>query len=157
MSILIERLGGLAKKLSLTNANSDCPAALRQRLSEVGRDAESHEPWRCYVEALRDNLENFTRTELKTALDEAPAVWLETAEGPPDSETLRRPLIRLVDTFGLHLAHIELTASKQRFLRKGAKPDDGRCRNRKWRKILRRGVKLKSSLFSIKSSPLLAR
>ena len=105
--ILIERLGGLAKKLSLTNANSDCPAALRQRLSEWGRDAESHEPWRCYVEALRDNLENFTRTELKTALDEL-AVWLETAKAPRTAKLYVRPLIRLVDTFGLHLARIDI-------------------------------------------------
>ncbi len=105
--ILRQRLEGLARKLSLTNTNSDCPNELHELLQKWGITAESHEPWRAYVEALSENLDSFNQTELKGALEEL-ATWLESAKAQRTAKLYVRPLIRLIDTFGLHLARIDI-------------------------------------------------
>lgn len=107
VKILRTRLTGLAQKLSLTQANSDCPDALHSCLEDWGAPDSTQEPWRAYVDALIERLDSFTRCELRTALEQL-ATWLEAAKAIRTAKLYVRPLLRLVDTIGLHLARIDI-------------------------------------------------
>lgn len=107
VTILNERLTGLAQKLSLTQTNSACPEALYACVTEWGATADSNEPWRSYVEALIERIETLDRSQLYAALDQL-ASWLEAAKANRTAKLYVRPLLRLVDTIGLHLARIDI-------------------------------------------------
>jgi len=107
VKILDERLTGLAQKLSLTQTNSACPNALYACVTEWGGTADSNEPWRSYVDALKERIESLDRSQLYAALEQL-AVWLEAAKANLTAKLYVRPLLRLVDTIGLHLARIDI-------------------------------------------------
>jgi phosphoenolpyruvate carboxylase len=107
LRIMRVRLGKLAQRLSLTQANCECPKALLATLKKWKATDSSQEPWRAYVSALIQNLETFQRSELRDHLKQL-AVWLEAAKAVRTSKLYVRPLLRLLDTIGLHLARIDI-------------------------------------------------
>jgi len=107
VKILRDRLTKLARQLSLTETHSRCPAALTAVLNEWGIQESGHEPWRLYVESLAERIESMRRDELYIAIEQL-AEWLETAKATLTAKYHVRPLLRLLDTIGLHLARTDI-------------------------------------------------
>lgn len=105
--ILRARLTRLARQLSLTETHCRCPKALGQALSDWGIRESGHEPWRLYVEALAERIESMRRDELYSTIDQL-AQWLEASRATQTAKYHVRPLLRLLDTIGLHLARTDI-------------------------------------------------
>lgn len=107
LQIVRTRLTKLARRLSLTQANCECPPALLATLKQWNYTDSSQEPWRAYVNALIEHLESAERNELHAQLSQL-ADWLEQARAVRTAKLYVRPLLRLLDTVGLHLARIDI-------------------------------------------------
>jgi phosphoenolpyruvate carboxylase len=107
LDIIRARLGKLARRLSLTQANCECPGALLTVLKKWGASDGKQEPWRAYVNALMQQLDTLQRDELRDHLKQL-ALWLESAKAVRTAKLYVRPLLRLLDTIGLHLARIDI-------------------------------------------------
>lgn len=107
LDIIRARLSKLARRLSLTQANCECPKALTSILKKWNATDHGQEPWRAYVNALIGKLDTFKRDELRDHLKQL-AVWLEGAKAMRTAKLYVRPLLRLLDTIGLHLARIDI-------------------------------------------------
>ena len=107
IKILRDRLAKLARQLSLTETHCRCPKALTETLKTWGIQDSGQEPWRLYVEAIVERLESMRRDELYTAIEQL-AQWLETAKATHTAKFHVRPLLRLLDTIGLHLARTDI-------------------------------------------------
>lgn len=106
-NVLRLRFEGLSEKLSLTKASSDCPPKLLAQLEAWKISDGLEEPWRAYVGALIKRLDKFSAAELKTHLEDL-AYWLESANASRTVEVYLRPILRLLDSIGLHLARIDI-------------------------------------------------
>lgn len=107
LRILGDRLNRLAGLLSLTKTHSDCPNELHAALDARGVIKNGQEPWRDYVEALAKRLDSITRVELYEAIEKL-ALWLESAKAVRTAKHHVRPLLRILDTIGLHLARTDI-------------------------------------------------
>lgn len=107
INILRGRLNKLSRRLSLTQTHCECPQALIDAINAWGAETDSNEPWRAYVTAMIERLDSFNRAELHTALKSL-ADWLEAAQAPRTAKLYVSPLLRLIDTIGLHLARIDI-------------------------------------------------
>lgn len=103
LKALRNRLQKLAGLLSLTQTHSECPKELKSSLKSWGIKDDRHEPWRAFVEALAERIDEMTREELHNSLEQL-AQWLETAKAVRTAKRYVRPLLRLLKTIGLHLA-----------------------------------------------------
>lgn len=107
LRILGDRLNKLAGLLSLTQTHSDCPNELRVALEAWGVIENGQEPWRDYAKALAERLDSINRAELYEAIENL-AVWLESAKAVRTAKHHVRPLLRILDTIGLHLARTDI-------------------------------------------------
>jgi phosphoenolpyruvate carboxylase len=105
--IIRERLETLATKLSMTSYNNQCPDALRQALVEKGIETIEQEPWSSYTYYIIDQIDLFSTEELSEELDKL-ADWLKAIGATRAVETYLLPIVRLVDSIGLHLARIDI-------------------------------------------------
>jgi len=112
IKILRERLTKLARQLSLTESHSACPEALSTALKDWGIAHSGNEPWRLYVEALAERLESMRRAELYASIEQL-AQWLESAKAALTAKYHVRPLLRLLDTIGLHLARTDIRQNSE--------------------------------------------
>ncbi|WOO40781.1 phosphoenolpyruvate carboxylase [Rubellicoccus peritrichatus] len=107
LRILHARFEALSEKLSLTRTHSECPPQLIAQLDAWHGNVDTEEPWRAYVCALTERLESFSAAQLKEHLSNL-AYWLESASACRTAETYLQPIIRLMDSIGLHLARIDI-------------------------------------------------
>lgn len=107
LKVLRKRLKKLADLLSLTQTHSDCPKELKSSLRSWGIKDERNEPWRAFVEALAERIDQMTRAELYESLEKL-AQWLEAAKAIRTAKRYVRPLLRLLDAIGLHLARTDI-------------------------------------------------
>ena len=107
LKIVRDRLTQLARQLSLTNTNCQCPQALTKALKKWKQPLPAQEPWRVYVNALIEQLGTIQKDELYEHLEQL-ADWLEDAKAIRTSRLYVRPILRLLDTIGLHLARIDI-------------------------------------------------
>lgn len=107
LNILREALRRLARQLPLTESHSEIPEGLVLALREWGIENPGQEPWRTYVEALIERLETVRRPELYEKIEEL-AEWLELAKAKLTAVYHVRPLLRLLDSIGLHLARTDI-------------------------------------------------
>lgn len=101
------QLLNLARQLPLTESHSETPAELIATLQAWGINVPGQEPWRTYVEALMERLETMRRPELYEKVEQL-AKWLETAKAKLAAEHHVRPILRLLDSIGLHLARTDI-------------------------------------------------
>lgn len=100
------RLLDLSRKLSFSAVYGKPPRELLDRLAAWGIEAAPGDAWRSYVRALADRLDQGTgplREGLRDLL-----TWLLEAGARRTADHDLRPLIRLVDSFGLHLARLDV-------------------------------------------------
>ncbi len=107
VQIVRGRLEDLAQKLTLTEARSVCPPALLKQLKAWGADTNTQEPWQVYVAALAAQIEDISGEDLRTHLENL-AIWLTETGASRSVQTYVRPLLRLLDSIGLHLARIDI-------------------------------------------------
>ena len=107
LKIIRTRLTKLARQLSLTQANCECPKALMRTLKKWKATDADQEPWRAYVKALIEQLGSLQRNELREHLEQL-AHWLEEAKAVRAAKLYVHPLLRILDTIGLHLARIDI-------------------------------------------------
>lgn len=107
LKVLHNRLHKLAGVLSLTQTHSKCPQELKSTLRSWGIKDDRNEPWRAFVEALAERIDQTTRAELYSTLENL-ARWLEVAKAIRTAKHYVRPLLRLLDTIGLHLARTDI-------------------------------------------------
>lgn len=105
--VVRERLNCLALKLAFTTIQTPAPEALKECL--VAADAEhlSDEPWRAYARMIAAQLDDASASETRQQLAKLEA-WLADAGAQRVVECYVTPLIRLVDSIGLHLARIDI-------------------------------------------------
>ncbi|MGJ8638765.1 MAG: phosphoenolpyruvate carboxylase [Opitutaceae bacterium] len=106
------RLKELAQMLTLSDARAKTPAGLLEQLDAWGGNTETQEPWLQYVELLADRLEDLSETDLRSYLDKLIA-WLTEAGSERIVQTYVRPLLRLLDSVGLHLARIDIRQNSE--------------------------------------------
>lgn len=105
--ILRERLEELASQLSMTSYNNACPEALVNALAENGFETVEQEPWASYTYFLIEQLDALNTEELSGELQKL-SEWLTEIGAARTVETYLLPIIRLVDSIGLHLARIDI-------------------------------------------------
>ena len=100
------RLLELGQKLAFSRAGLQAPQALMKRLEEWGISPEVGEPWKVFVLGMVDRL-----SEGVIPLRENLALLIETLEDAGALRTVTlyvRPVLRLVNSFGLHLARLDV-------------------------------------------------
>jgi len=112
IQIMRTRIQDLAQKLTLTEVRSSCPAALIKQLKDWDLDSKSPEPWLCYVNAMADKIESLNESDLRSRLNELIG-WLNEAGATRSATAYVRPLLRLLDSVGLHLARIDIRQNSQ--------------------------------------------
>lgn len=107
IEIIRERLEELFTKLSMTSYNNTCPESLIAALSERGIEEVENEPWSSYVGYLIETIDRMNTDDIRKELNQL-AEWLGAINAHRTVETYLQPILRLVDTFGLHLARIDI-------------------------------------------------
>jgi phosphoenolpyruvate carboxylase len=112
MLIVRTRLQELAQKLTLTDARTKIPAGLLDQIGSWQGNTQIQEPWLHYVELLSGQIENLSESELRGHLQQL-IEWLDEADSKRTVETYVRPLLRLLDSIGLHLARIDIRQNSE--------------------------------------------
>jgi phosphoenolpyruvate carboxylase len=112
VQIMRTRLEELAQKLTLTEARSTCPAALLKQIKDWSGDNTTQEPWLVFVSILAEKIETFSEAELRTHLEKL-CDWLEETGAKRSIVSYVRPLLRLLDSIGLHLARIDIRQNSE--------------------------------------------
>lgn len=109
VEILSKRLYVLASKLAFVSSQTPAPEQLLKSLAEnaEGGMFHGHEPWRSYVEMLAENLEDRPVEEIQLAI-ETLGSWLKDIGAENIVKFEIQPLLRLVESIGLHLARIDI-------------------------------------------------
>ena len=110
--IVRTRLKELAQILTLTDARTAIPAGLLKQIRAWNGNAQIQEPWLHYAELLSEQVENLTESELRAHLEQLIA-WLDEADSKRTVQTYVRPLLRLLDSIGLHLARIDIRQNSE--------------------------------------------
>lgn len=112
VQIIRTRLEDLAQKLTLTEARSTCPTALLKQIKDWGGDNTTQEPWLVFVSILAEKIETFSETDLRTHLKDL-SDWLNETGAKRSAIGYVRPLLRLLDSIGLHLARIDIRQNSE--------------------------------------------
>ncbi|MFT4901564.1 MAG: phosphoenolpyruvate carboxylase [Lentimonas sp.] len=112
ITIIRTRLKELAQTLSMHVARSTCPQELLAQINEWTGQTEVQEPWTSFVLALSQHLEELTAEQLRTHLNQL-ATWLSGTKAERSIKTYVRPLLRLLDSIGLHLARIDIRQNSE--------------------------------------------
>ena len=105
--VLRERLDVLALKLAFTTNQTPAPEALKARLEASKTVEHADEPWRAYVRMIHAQLDSVSASETRQHIADLEA-WLLEAGAQCVVENYVNPLIRLIDSIGLHLARIDV-------------------------------------------------
>lgn len=112
IKIIRTRLKDLAQTLSMHQARSTSPAELLDLINEWTGQRDVQEPWTTFVYALSNRLEEISETELRDHLNQL-ATWLSGTKADRSVKTYVRPLLRLLDSIGLHLARIDIRQNSE--------------------------------------------
>lgn len=112
IKIISTRLQELAQKLSMHVARSTCPQELLDQIEAWTGKSEVQEPWTTFVYALGDRLEELSEVELRAHLNQL-ATWLSGTKADRSVQAYVRPLLRLLDSIGLHLARIDIRQNSE--------------------------------------------
>jgi phosphoenolpyruvate carboxylase len=112
IKIISTRLQDLAKELSMHVARSTCPQALSDQVTAWTGQSEVQEPWTAFVYALSEQLEELSVDQLRTQLNQL-ASWLTATKADRSVQAYVRPLLRLLDSIGLHLARIDIRQNSE--------------------------------------------
>lgn len=105
-SIVRDRLFVLSRKLSFSLLQVVPPQEMQDVLTDLGIKSSDAEPWESYVMALAGRLD-MGAAKLHEQLAML-AAWLEQVGAHETAAYYVRPLIRLIDGFGLHLARLDI-------------------------------------------------
>ena len=109
IEILRKRFQALSLKLTFVDSQAPAPEELQARLSE-NTDAGfiyKEEPWRSYVQKLAEYLEVSSIEDTQLALKELSS-WLGEIGAEHILKVEIKPLIRLLESIGLHLARVDI-------------------------------------------------
>ncbi|HAV12044.1 MAG TPA: phosphoenolpyruvate carboxylase [Opitutae bacterium] len=112
VQIVCTRLKDLAQKLTLSDARATIPATMLKQIRAWGGDTQIQEPWLHFVELLSEQVENLSEEELRTHLDKL-MEWLIGVGSERTVQIYVRPIIRLLDSVGLHLARIDIRQNSE--------------------------------------------
>ncbi|MDG1138525.1 MAG: phosphoenolpyruvate carboxylase [Opitutales bacterium] len=100
------RLHELGQKLAFSRAGLEAPQALLKRLKEWGIAEDTAEPWKVFVQGVAQRLHEgvaLLRENLELLIKS-----LEDAGALRTMDLYVRPVLRLVNSFGLHLARLDV-------------------------------------------------
>ncbi|MGJ8651853.1 MAG: phosphoenolpyruvate carboxylase [Opitutaceae bacterium] len=112
VQIVRTRLVDLAQKLTLSDARAKTPAELTKQVRSWNGDINSQELWQHYVELLSERIEDLSEAELRGHLQQL-IEWLNEVGSPRSVETYVLPILRLLDSIGLHLARIDIRQNSE--------------------------------------------
>ncbi|MEN8725190.1 MAG: phosphoenolpyruvate carboxylase [Lentimonas sp.] len=112
IQIVRSRLDELALTLTLSDARAPTPPALLKQIRAWGGDAQIQEPWLHYVTLLSSQIEDLSEDTLREHLNQLIA-WLQESGSERIVLTYVRPLLRLIDSIGLHLARIDIRQNSE--------------------------------------------
>ncbi|MFQ3240918.1 MAG: phosphoenolpyruvate carboxylase [Lentimonas sp.] len=112
VQIIRTRLEDLAQKLTLTEARSTCPTAVFEQINAWGGDSSNQEPWCTYVALLAAQTNSITESDLRTHLEKL-ELWLNEAGARRCAIAYVHPILRLLDSIGLHLARIDIRQNSE--------------------------------------------
>ncbi|MGC6425103.1 MAG: phosphoenolpyruvate carboxylase [Lentimonas sp.] len=112
VQIVRNRLLDLAQKLTLSDARAAIPAGLLKQIRTWDGDVQTQEPWLHYVERLASHLEDLSEQELREHLHQL-IEWLNEVGTARTVQTYVRPLLRLLDSIGLHLARVDIRQNSE--------------------------------------------
>ncbi|CAA6678456.1 MULTISPECIES: phosphoenolpyruvate carboxylase [unclassified Lentimonas] len=112
VQIVRARLDDLAQQLTLTEARSTCPTAVLKQIKRWGGDHNTQEPWRIFVMQLAQQIDTFSEAELRGHLENLIG-WLEETGAHRCVHSYVRPILRLLDSIGLHLARIDIRQNSE--------------------------------------------
>ncbi|MGJ8650706.1 MAG: phosphoenolpyruvate carboxylase [Opitutaceae bacterium] len=112
LQIIHTRLDALSQKLTFTEVRTQCPTGLLKQIKKWGGDTTTQEPWSTYVNCLNQQLETLSSETLQKHLDQL-SNWLSEANAQRSADTYVRPLLRLLESIGLHLARIDIRQNSE--------------------------------------------
>ena len=112
VQIIRTRLQELAQRLTFSEVRSEVPKPLLKQLKAWGGDARTQEPWHSYVTLLSEQIDTLTEQALRDHLNQLSA-WLNEASATRSANSCVRPLLRLLDSIGLHLARIDIRQNSE--------------------------------------------
>ena len=112
VQIVRARLDALAQQLTLTEARSTCPTAVLKQIKRWGGDHSTQDPWRTFVMQLAQQIDTFSEAELRGHLENLIG-WLEETGANRCVHSYVRPILRLLDSIGLHLARIDIRQNSE--------------------------------------------
>ena len=107
------RLHELGQRLAFSRAGLEAPQALLQQLKEWGIPENSAEPWKAFVQGIAGRLDEgmgFLRENLELL-----TISLEEAGALRTMDLYVRPVLRLVNSFGLHLARLDIRQNSEAY------------------------------------------
>lgn len=109
IKILRKQLRLLAPKLAFASSQTPAPDELHDYLREAVGDETIHgeEPWRNYVQILADNLEARSIDTIQSSIEKLGS-WLKAAGAENIVRLEIKPLLRLIESVGLHLARVDI-------------------------------------------------
>ena len=110
IEILRKHLHLLAPKLAFVSSQTPAPDELQKILEETAigdRMLHEEEPWRDYVQILTESLENRSIDDIRLAVEKL-GLWLGKAGAENIVKFEIKPLLRLIESIGLHLARIDI-------------------------------------------------
>ena len=113
LKIVDQKLVELGQALSMHSVRSHCPEALIQQIKTWDPACKKlQEPWTAFVQALRTQLEKLSAQELIQQLEQL-GCWLTETKAERSVQTYVRPVIRLLDSIGFHLARIDIRQNSE--------------------------------------------
>ncbi len=112
VQIIRTRLLELAQKLTLTDVRAAVPAGLLKQIKAWGGDAQTQEPWLHFVKLLSEQIEALSEDTLRAHLNQL-IDWLNEVGAKRCSQNYVCPLLRLLDSIGLHLARIDIRQNSE--------------------------------------------
>lgn len=112
VQIIRTRLQELAQRLTFSEVRSKVPKPLLKQLKAWGGEARTQEPWLSYVTLLSEQIDTLTEQALRDHLNQLSA-WLNEANATRSANSCVRPLLRLLDSIGLHLARIDIRQNSE--------------------------------------------
>lgn len=106
IEVVLSRLQELGQKLAFSRQGLEAPKALLARLQQWGFPEGVGEPWKTFVLAMADRLH-----EGIIPLRENLELLISSLEGAGAQRTVNlyvRPVLRLINSFGLHLARLDI-------------------------------------------------
>ena len=113
LKIVDQKLVELSQALSMHSVRSHCPDALIQQIKDWDPACSKlQEPWTAYVQALRTQLNTLSADALSEHLEQL-GHWLVATKAERSVNTYVRPVIRLLNSIGLHLARIDIRQNSE--------------------------------------------